>query len=162
MKILFVQTGGTIDKDYPKAIAGYAFEITEPAVKGILSKINPSFDFEIVSLMKKDSLDITDDDRRKLYDTCKSADTDKIIITHGTDTIIETAKYLSALKNKTIILTGAFKPEKFKDSDAEFNLGFAIGALNKSENGVYIAMNGGLFECNKVKRDLSNGRFSNV
>ena len=145
MKILFFQTGGTIDKDYPKAIAGYAFEIAEPAVKRILHKINPSFEFEIIQLLQKDSLDITKEDREKISEACLSSDTDKIIITHGTDTMIQTAQHLSGIKNKTIILTGAIKPEKFKDSDAEFNMGFALGALSIAEPGIYIAMNGRLF-----------------
>ncbi|MDO9575611.1 MAG: asparaginase domain-containing protein, partial [bacterium] len=92
MKITFIQTGGTIDKDYPKLAKGYGFEIGEPAVKRILEKVNPNFGFEIISILKKDSLDITDEDREKIYEVCVKADSDKIIITHGTDTMIETAK----------------------------------------------------------------------
>ena len=102
MKILFIQTGGTIDKDYPKKIQGYAFEICEPAVTRILTRINPSFEYEILQLLQKDSSEITDSDRQMIYDTCADSTIGKIIITHGTDTMIDTAKYLSALKNKTI------------------------------------------------------------
>ena len=159
MKILFIQTGGTIDKDYPKTTSGYAFEISEPAVKRILQKINPSFDFEVIRLLQKDSLDITKEDRDKISEACLSSDSVKIIITHGTDTMIETAEYLSGIKGKTIVLTGAVKPEKFKDSDAEFNIGFALGALSIAEPGVYIAMNGRLFKHDKVKRDKVSGKF---
>jgi L-asparaginase len=159
MKIVFIQTGGTIDKDYPKMKSGYAFEITEPAVKRILQKVNPIFDFEIISLLKKDSLDITEEDRKKIYAACQKADSDKIIITHGTDTMIETAKKLSTIKNKTIILTGAMRPEKFSDSDASFNVGTAVGAVNVLSNGIYIAMNGRIYPWNKVKRNLETGQF---
>lgn len=159
MKITFIQTGGTIDKDYPKLAKGYGFEIGEPAVKRILEKVNPSFRFEIISVLKKDSLDITEEDKEKIYEVCVKADNDKIIITHGTDTMIETAKKLSAIKNKVIILTGAIKPERFSDSDASFNIGTAIGAVNILENGAYIAMNGRIYSWDRCKRDLKTGQF---
>ncbi|MDD5362078.1 MAG: asparaginase domain-containing protein [Ignavibacteria bacterium] len=159
MRILFIQTGGTIDKEYPKNIKGYAFEIGEPAVKRILEKINPVFEYEIVTLFRKDSQEITDDDRQKIFELCSNSAHDKIIITHGTDTIIETAKYLSQAVNKTIVLTGAFKPERFKDSDAEFNIGTAIGAIQFLKNGVYIAMNGEVLPHDNVIRNIEDGRF---
>ena len=159
MKILFIQTGGTIDKDYPKTTKGYAFEIDEPAIKRILEKIKPNFNYEIIPLMRKDSLDITSNDRQVMLQSCTEADTDKIIITHGTDTMIESAKFLSSIKNKSIVLTGAVKPERFKDSDAEFNLGVAIGAVNELNSGVYIAMNGRIVPADKIQRDELTGKF---
>ena len=115
MKIAFIQTGGTIDKDYPKTIGGYAFEIAEPAVKRILQKANPNFDFEIISVLRKDSQDINDEDRKRIYDACEETAADKIIVTHGTDTMIETAEKLSNIKDKVVIPTGSMKPEKFVD-----------------------------------------------
>jgi len=159
MKIIFIQTGGTIDKDYPKTTSGYAFEITEPAVRRILQKVNPNFDFEIISILKKDSLDITEEDRKKIYETCQKAKGNRIVITHGTDTMIETAKKLSDIKNKVIILTGATRPEKFSDSDASFNVGTAIGAINILNDGVYIAMNGRIYPWNHAKRNSETGQF---
>ena len=159
MEITFIQTGGTIDKDYPKTIGGYAFEIAEPAVKRILEKLNPSFKYEILSVCKKDSQDITEEDREKIYKIVKELENDKIIITHGTDTLIETAKKLNDLKNKVIILTGAVKPEKFTDSDAPINVGVAIGAINVLKEGIYIAMNGRIYHWDKVRRDLKTGKF---
>jgi L-asparaginase len=159
MHILFIQTGGTIDKDYPKTVKGYGFEITEPSVERILKKIIPSFTYKIKSILKKDSQDITSGDRKKLINFCNKVKDDKIIITHGTDTIIETAKQLHVIKNKTIILTGAFLPERFKDSDAEFNMGVAVGAIGFISKGVYISMNGMIYPYDKVKRDLKTGRF---
>ncbi len=145
MTITFIQTGGTIDKDYPAGDNnhGYSFEITTPAVKRILEKIKPlDFDYEVIECLKKDSLDITDDDRKKIKETCLEIENDKIIITHGTDTMNQTAKFLGDITGKTIILTGAMRPEKFTDSDADFNVGVAIGALYGLDNGVYVAMNG--------------------
>jgi len=159
MKILFVQTGGSIDKDYPRATKGYAFEITEPAVKRILQKVKPNFEFEIISVLKKDSLDITEKDREKIHETCKKVDGDKIIVTHGTDTMMETAEKLSDIKDKVIILTGATKPEKFSDSDAQFNIGTAVGAVNVLNNGVHIAMNGRIYPWDSVERNLETGQF---
>lgn len=162
MKILFIQTGGTIDKDYPLITRGYPFEITEPAVQRILENINPTFDFEILPLLQKDSLDLTDSDREKIYDVCKNTNIKKIIITHGTDTIIETAKKLSDITDKVIILTGSLRPERFSNSDAGFNVGVAIGAINVLETGVYIAMNGKIFDYQKVVRDSETGRFLDI
>jgi len=159
MKFLFVQTGGTIDKDYPKTTKGYAFEISEPAVQRILEKINPAFEYEVLSALKKDSLDITEEDRKKIYEICKNSKINKIIITHGTDTMIETAKTLSSIKEKTIIITGAMRPERFTNSDASFNIGLALGALQSLNNGIYIAMHGKVYSWDKVKRDTKTGQF---
>ena len=161
MKILFIQTGGTIDKDYPKQTKGYAFEISEPAVRQILERVNPSFEYEVISLLRKDSMDLTVKDKKKIFEACANADTDKIIITHGTDTMIETAKFLTEIKRKTIILTGAFKPEKFTNSDADFNVGAAVGAVNALGFGIYLAMNGRVFKYDEVKRDKVTGKFEN-
>jgi len=144
MKISFIQTGGTIDKDYKATDEnhGYNFEISEPAIKSILDRVNPAFDFEIFTVCKKDSLDLTDKDRACIYDKCKNIENNKIILTHGTDTFKKTAEVLSKVENKVIVLTGAMKPAKFSDSDAVFNIGVAIGAISVLPNGVYIAMNG--------------------
>jgi L-asparaginase len=159
MNILFIQTGGTIDKDYPKTIKGYAFEIADPAVGRILKRISPSIKYSIKTLLKKDSQEISNTDRKMLCAFCNETKHDKIIITHGTDTMLETAKKLSVIKNKTIILTGAFRPEKFKDSDADFNVGMAVGAIEFLLPGVYIAMNGRVMKFDQIKRNLSTGQF---
>jgi len=162
MKILFIQTGGTIDKDYPRTTAGYAFEITTPAVQRILECIQPSFEYEILPLLQKDSLDMTDDDRSTIYNACLKSDLKKIIITHGTDTLIETAQKLASIKGKTIVLTAAKLPERFKNSDASFNIGMAIGVLNIIEEGLFIAMSGRVFSYNNVKRNMVTGKFMNI
>jgi L-asparaginase len=159
MKVLFIQTGGTIDKDYPRVSKGYAFEITTPAVEQILENINPCFEYEILPLLQKDSLDLTPQDRDLIYEACLKNNAKKIIITHGTDTMIETANHLEAIKDKVIIVTGAMRPERFSNSDASFNLGVAIGAIHILKEGVYIAMNGRCYPYDKVQRNAKTGQF---
>ena len=129
MKILFIQTGGTIDKDYPRTTKGWAFEIAEPAAKRLLEVLDPSFEYEIASACKKDSLELNDKDRQSMADLVENHDADCYILTHGTDTMLETAEYLAdRFKGKSIIITGAMRPERFTNSDAAINLGTAIGA----------------------------------
>lgn len=159
MKITFIQTGGTIDKDYPRNTKGYAFEISEPAVKRLLERLNPSFQYQIITALKKDSLDITIKDRQELLYLCATGKNDKLIITHGTDTMIETAKALSSIPEKTIVITGAMKPERFIDSDAPINIGIAIGAVALLPHGVYVAMHGQVYRWDKVTRDPKTGQF---
>lgn len=159
MKISFIQTGGTIDKDYPRTTKGYAFEITSPAVERILKNINPIFKFEILSAFKKDSTEITNKDRENLYKICSELGNDKIIVTHGTDTMLKTAERLSKIKNKIMIITGAMRPEKFSDSDASFNIGTAVGAIGTLDLGVYIAMHGKVLPWEKCARNLETGQF---
>jgi len=158
-EILIIQTGGTIDKEYPRLTKGYAFEIGEPSIKRILSKINPSFTYEIVSVLKKDSTDITKEDRQKIYDVCEDAQQERIVITHGTDTMVDTAKELVSLKEKTIIITGSMRPEKFSDSDADFNIGLAFGAVQTLPPGIYISMHGIVAPWEKVSRNEETGQY---
>lgn len=159
MKISFMQTGGTIDKDYPRTTEGYAFEITAPAIERILKNVNPTFAFEIISVFKKDSTEITDEDREQLYKIVNELGNDKIVITHGTDTMLETAEKLSTIKNKTIAITGAMRPEKFSDSDAPFNTGMAVAAVSMLSPGVYIAMHGRVLPWDKCIKNLETGQF---
>ncbi len=159
MKITFIQTGGTIDKDYPRSTKGYAFEISEPAVTRILEKLNPSFEFEVITALKKDSLDITEEDLQSLLKTCGDIEGDKIIITHGTDTMLETARFLSSIKTKCIVITGAMRPERFSNSDAAINIGVAIGAVNALDHGVYIAMHGQAIPWKECIRDMDSGQY---
>lgn len=160
MKITFIQTGGTIDKDYPKTTKGYAFEFGEPATRRILEKLNPSFEYEILTACQKDSLEITNDDRKDLVNLIIKNSADKIIITHGTDTMIETANFISQkINNKVIVLTGAMRPEQFSNSDAPINVGGAIAATQVLETGVYLFMTGILKPCSEIKRNMKTGKF---
>lgn len=144
MKIIFIQTGGTIDKDYPQGETnhGYEFKIGEPAVATILKKAKPNFEFKILPLLKKDSLDITEQDRKDIFNKVQSLSEDKIVITHGTDTIESTAEALTGVEGKTIVLTGSMLPEKFYESEADFNLGMAIACAQILPVGVYVVLNG--------------------
>ncbi len=159
MKIAIIQTGGTIDKDYPKSIGGYAFEIGEPAAKRILARAKHSHEVVFYKLLKKDSLDITNTDRQRLADFCNELSEQSIIITHGSDTLLETASFLSDNTRKTIILTASMIPERFKDSDAEFNLGMAIAGTQLLESGVYVAIQGLIAPWQKLTRNHISGQF---
>jgi L-asparaginase len=160
MKITFIQTGGTIDKDYPHTTKGWAFEFGEPAVNRILVKLDPSFEYNVVTACQKDSLELNDQDRKLILESVKSSDSNKIIITHGTDTMIETAEYLAnKVTDKTLVITGAMRPERFSNSEADINLGSAIATCNIASPGIYISMHGIVKEYNKIKRDMETGKY---
>lgn len=160
MQILFIQTGGTIDKDYPHTTKGWAFEFGEPAIPRILEKVNPSFDFSVVTAFQKDSLQINEEDREHLADLILQKGFQKNIITHGTDTILETAAFLAGkISDQLVILTGAMRPERFYNSDASLNLGVAIGGANVLDAGVWVSMHGILKPYTEVKRNLETGQF---
>ncbi len=155
MKLTIFQTGGSIDKDYPRVLKSYAFEIGQPAIRRILKRVDPNFTFRIITLFRKDSLDLTGMDREKIRQACLRTRHSKIIITHGTDTMIRTAKALTRIPRKVIVLTGALRPETCVESDAAFNVGVAIGAINYLPHGVYIAMNGRVYPWNQCKKDVA-------
>lgn len=160
MSLLFIQTGGTIDKDYPHTTKGWAFEFGEPATRRILERLDPSFEYEIVTAFQKDSLEITTEDRKSLAALIAAHPAKKIIITHGTDTLIETAHYLAQeIQDRVIVLTGAMRPERFTNSDAPINLGAAIATANLFSTGVFISMHGVVKPYDEIQRDLSTGKF---
>lgn len=162
MNIKFICTGGTIDKDYASKAGTYNFEMADPAVERILRSYNLNFSYSIDSILKKDSLDLTDEDRELIYHACNNSKCKKIIITHGTDTMVKTANRLSSIEDKVILLFGAAKPEKFYDSDARFNLGIAIGAVNVLNNGIYIVMNGRVYDWDKCEKRKEDGVFVGI
>jgi L-asparaginase len=152
--------GGTIDKIYFDAKSSY--EVGPPNIGEILGglKLNPRFD--VTPLMQKDSLDMDDLDRARVKQAVSGTDDRCIIITHGTDTMVHTAEQLGELalqQGKTIVLTGALEPARFKTSDAMFNIGAAITAVQILPPGVYITMNGQVFDHDKVVKDVERGRF---
>ncbi len=160
MKLIFIQTGGTIDKDYPHTTKGWAFEFGEPATHRILEKLNPSFEYEVLTSCQKDSLEITMEDRMNLADLIKNHEEKKFIITHGTDTMIETAAFLKEnIKDKLIIITGSMLPERFSNSEAAINLGCAIATANLMEKGVFITMHGIVKNNTEIKRNLETGKY---
>ena len=138
MKIKFFAVGGTIDKVYFDALSKY--EIGESNIDDILKNAKVNFEYKISSILKKDSLDMSDQDRLTIKQAVENESYDKIIITHGTDTMIETAKVLGMVQHKVIVLTGAMEPAKFKSSDAIFNLGSAVAAVQALPHGVYLVI----------------------
>ena len=155
--ILILTTGGTIDKIYFDAKSTY--EVGPPNISRLLAELNLSLVYQIVSIMRKDSLDLTDRDRQIIYDRAKEAKQNRILITHGTDTMVETAKKLESLTDKTIVLTGALEPALFKTSDALFNIGCGLTAAQTLPSGVYIVMNGVVFDGSNVRKNLKKNRF---
>lgn len=157
MELKILCTGGTFDKVYYDALSDY--QIGEPQVEWILNQAGVNFAYEIESILKKDSLDITDEDRAYIVDCVKNENCQRIVIIHGTDTMVETAQALKVCNDKTIVLVGAMLPARFKDSDAVYNIGFATAAASILSPSVYIAMNGQLFNADEVKKNRDVGRF---
>ena len=151
--IIFVTCWWTIDKDYSILKGSYDFIIWKPRIANILENIRLNYWFEVIELIKKDSLDMTDDDRNLILETVKKVKNDKIIITHWTDTMIDTWEKLKQIKDKKIILIWSSKPQIFKDSDADFNIWFAMWVINTiNKNWIYIVMNWELFEIGSVEK----------
>jgi L-asparaginase len=162
----FVQifsTGGTIDKIYFDANSEY--EIGGSEIEIVFREARVGFEFEVRSLMRKDSLEITDADREVVRAAVAACPHRHILITHGTDTMVETAAVLvDAARHgeKVVVLTGAMTPVRFRQSDAEFNIGCAVGALGSKPPGVYIAMSGQIFDAYKVRKNREAGRFEAI
>jgi len=157
MFIRFVTTGGTIDKIYFDAVS--QFEVGDSRLRHILIEGLVTFEYDIVSLLQKDSLEITDVDRATLRAYLENDDATHYVITHGTDSMTETAGKLVGLPGKCIVLTGALSPARFKESDAVFNVGMAVAAVQTVAPGVYIAMNGQIFNAGEVRKNRAENRF---
>jgi L-asparaginase len=160
MKVSFLTTGGTIDKVYFDEESEY--KVGSSNIDSVLKTMNVAFEYQCKSIISKDSLQLNRADRQKIVNRAKREPCEKIIITHGTDTIVKTMKALSKAQiPKTIILTGAFKPYLFRDSDAIFNLATAIGAIQAIDwDGVFVAMNGMVFnEFEDFQKNKKKKRF---
>ena len=160
MLIRFITTGGTIDKIYFDALS--QFEVGESQVKHILTEGLVDFEYDVVPLLQKDSLEMTDEDRAMLRDYIANDDGTHYVMTHGTDTMPETAEALAGLDGKTVVLTGALTPARFKTTDAIFNVGMAVAAVQTSAPGVYIAMSGQVFAAGEVRKNRSENRFEKL
>ena len=163
-KIRILATGGTFDKEYDLIHGDLFFKETH--LPEILSVGRCKLDIEIRTLMLIDSTELTKTDRKSIFENCKNAKEDKIIITQGTDTMAETALFLgekiNQLKNKTIVLTGAMIPYAFGTSDGFFNIGTALGFVQTLSPGVYVVMNGRFFEWGRVKKNKKTGIFEKI
>lgn len=155
--ILVLTTGGTIDKQYFDALSQYA--ITESIIARLLEVARVVHPFRVEEVMRKDSLDIHAEDRAEIVARVAAASETRVVITHGTDTMAETARALAGITGKTMVLVGALAPARFAESDAAFNLGMAFATAQAAAPGVYITMNGTVFDGTRVVKDRDRGAF---
>ena len=159
-KLQIFTTGGTVDKIYFDALSEY--QIGDPVVGPILESMNVGFEFCVDELMRLDSLDMTDEHRQTIQQRVSESDAEHILIMHGTDGMVETAGWLTDIVGKKIIFTGAMQPAAFTQTDAVFNVGCAVGALQVVEEGVYIVMSGQVFAADKVVKNRAGQCFEGV
>jgi L-asparaginase len=157
MKLRIITTGGTIDKVYFDALSTH--QIGAPQIVAVLAEANIAFDYILEEACRKDSLELTDDDRAEIRKRIVASPERYIVITHGTDTMTETAKCLEGIADKVIVFTGAMAPARFRSTDAVFNIGTAIAAVQVAQPGVYIAMNGRIFAAASARKNRNKGQF---
>jgi L-asparaginase len=157
VKIKIFTTGGSIDKGYSTRES--SFIVRGSQIDEILKEANVSFEYEVEAILRKDSLDITEADCELIARKVEGDPSRYILITHGTDTMAETGRRLCHIQEETIVLTGAMQPASFKHSDAQFNIGFALAALQRLPPGVHIAVNGRIFDPTKVRKNIEMNRF---
>lgn len=155
--ILVITTGGTIDKQYFDALSEY--QIVESVIPRLLETARVAHPFRVVELLRKDSLDFTDEDRALIAATIAGAPESHVVVTHGTDTMTETAAAIAHIEGKTVVLCGALAPARFAESDAAFNLGMAFACCQSARPGVWITMSGSVFDGLKVRKDREAGKF---
>jgi L-asparaginase len=159
-QLCIVTTGGTIDKVYFDDKSDY--QVGEPQIGRILEELGVAFRFTVIPIIRKDSLHITAADRELLRQAIAAQPARHVLVTHGTDTMVDTAKVLALVPDKTIVMTGALNPARFRGSDAEFNVGTAVGAVQCLPPGVYIAMNGRVWDPAKVRKNVAANRFEAI
>ena len=157
MTIKIFTTGGTFDKIYFDAKS--EFHIGDTIIGALLEEANVDFDYEIESLLKKDSLDMDEIDRELIRKAVADVSNQRVLITHGTDAVVTTAQALLGIADKTIVLFGAMQPARMRYSDAMYNLGVASAAVQLLPAGVYLAMNGKIFDPRKVTKNRALNRF---
>lgn len=160
MKIEIFTTGGTIDKIYFDAKSDY--KIGDPQIVELLRDANLTVDYKVTSLLRKDSLELTDEDRQMVREAVEDSAANNIVITHGTDTMIATGRFLHGITGKAIVMTGAMQPARFRFTDAIYNVASAITAAQTLPAGVYIAMNGKIFDPQHARKNVEMNRFEVV
>lgn len=155
--ILILTTGGTIDKVYFDALS--EFQVGDTMVHRLMELGLVKLDVRVQEICRKDSLELDDKDRAALRQAIETAPENRIVITHGTDTMTDTAAVLKDIPGKTVCMLGALSPARFAESDASFNLGMAFGVVQSAQPGIWIAMNGTVFDAQKVRKDRSIGAF---
>jgi L-asparaginase len=159
-QLTIVTTGGTIDKVYFDDKSDY--QIGSPQIADILQQLGVAFRFDVIPILRKDSLHVTDEDRVLMRTTIEAQPHRHVLVTHGTDTMVETARVLAGIPGKVIVLTGALNPARFQGSDAVFNIGCAVGAVQSLDDGVYIAMNGRVWDPATVRKNRDANRFEAI
>jgi L-asparaginase len=159
-QLTIVTTGGTIDKVYFDDKSDY--QIGSPQIADILQQLGVAFRFDVIPILRKDSLHVTDEDRVLMRSTIEAQPHRHVLVTHGTDTMVETAHVLAGIPGKVIVLTGALNPARFQGSDAVFNIGCAVGAVQTLDDGVYIAMNGRVWDPATVRKNRDANRFEAI
>ena len=159
-ELLIVTTGGTIDKVYFDDKSD--FQVGAPQIGRILEELGVAFRFSVIPILRKDSLHITDDDRELIRATVAAQPARHVLITHGTDSMVDTARALASIPDRTIVLTGALNPARFRGSNTKFNIGTAVGAVQSLPPGVYIAMNGRIWDPTAVRKNVAANRFEAV
>jgi L-asparaginase len=157
IRIKLFTAGGTIDKVYFDAKS--EFEVGSPQVEEIIRDANVVFDYSVESILRKDSLDMTEEDRSLIRERVAAEPCQLIVVTHGTDTLVQTARRLLDIPDKTIVLTGSLQPARFRNTDAVFNIGAAIGAVQALPPGVYIVMNGRIFDPRRTRKNVEKNCF---
>jgi L-asparaginase len=160
MRVAVITTGGTIDKVYFDGKGGYA--VGAPMIREILANARALVDIDVIEVLRKDSLEMSDGDRALIRSAVADCDATRVVVTHGTDTMVQTALELRSIAGKTIVLTGALQPARFSDSDASFNLGMALAAVQIQPPGVYIAANGQVFDAARVRKNREHDRFEAI
>ncbi|WP_428605985.1 asparaginase domain-containing protein [Sedimenticola sp.] len=160
MKIKIYTTGGTIDKIYFDQKS--EFQVGDPQISELLREANITVDFEVESLMRKDSLDMNEADRKLIAERIRNDPNKRILLTHGTDTMVETAKALVGIEGKTIVLVGSMQPARLRYSDAIFNIGYAFATVQMMPPGIYVAMNGQVFDPLHARKNVACHRFEAI
>ncbi len=155
--ISILTTGGTIDKIYFDALS--EFKIGDPQIAEVIKHVHAAFTHEVQVVLRKDSLEFDDADRETIRTAVLGASSDKVLVTHGTDTMCETGRGLVGISGKTIVLTGALTPARFRETDAVFNIGFALACVQTLPPGVYVAMNGRVFDPRKTRKNRERNIF---
>tara|TARA_B110000114_G_scaffold78972_1_gene83616 strand:- start:7 stop:492 length:486 start_codon:yes stop_codon:yes gene_type:complete len=160
MELLVLAIGGTIDKVYFDALSDY--QIGPPAATEILQRVKVNFDFNVRQMISKDSLEMTDADRQEILMAVQAHNGKHVLITHGTDTMVDTGQLLKQATGKTVVIMGAMQPAIIKLTDADFNLGVAVAAVQTLSEGVYLCMNGRIYNVDRVVKNRAEEQFQDL
>jgi L-asparaginase len=160
MELLVLAIGGTIDKVYFDALSDY--QIGPPAATEILQRVKVNFDFNVRQMISKDSLEMTDADRQEILMAVQAHNGKHVLMTHGTDTMVDTGQLLKQATGKTVVIMGAMQPAIIKLTDADFNLGVAVAAVQTLSEGVYLCMNGRIYNVDRVVKNRAEEQFQDL